>query len=85
MQFKNKIEVFLNKSKSFSTKRSKKFIKTLIILLKVNNFNWDFDKTLVDMKEGEIVTRLAYKFQVYNSKFGDANQKKYVKILERIK
>jgi hypothetical protein len=36
------------------------------------------------MKEGEIVTGFPYKFQVYNSKFCDANQKKYLKILERI-
>ena len=53
-------------------------------VIKVNNLNWIFDKRLVDMKEGEIVTRFPYKFQVYNSKFCDANQKKYLKILERI-
>lgn len=50
----------------------------------VYNYNWDFDKPLVVMKEGEIVSRFPYKFQVYNCKFSDIYQKDFCKILERI-
>jgi hypothetical protein len=46
--------------------------------------NWNFDKSLVKMKQGEIIIRNNIKFKVYISKFGYPEQVDYLKILERI-
>lgn len=49
-----------------------------------NKNEWTFDKPLVEMKEGDIVTSNNNKYKVYNSKFSFPDQVDFLKIMERI-
>jgi len=46
--------------------------------------DWKFNKSLRDMKEGEIVIKNNNRYKVYNCKFGSPDQIDFCKILERI-
>lgn len=48
------------------------------------NNEWPFDVSLVDMKEGDIITKDNLKFMVFYTKYGSPCQLNFLKILERI-
>lgn len=48
------------------------------------NDEWDFDKFLKDMHEGDIVNIHNCKFKVYNCQFAEPSQLDFCKILERV-
>lgn len=48
------------------------------------DYEWNFDKTLKDMHEGDIIGTYGRKFKVYNCSFSAPSQLDFCKILERI-